>query len=568
MKNTINTSTDQTPEDPNQNINLIDPSIKEAIQAIQESISLNDFYNTLPQHSIIEEIQSIDSKEKISLSLFLQAKESIGAQPLNEMAEKIKKLTYFLNPVELFTPDNLNQTRDIFLKNKGTENEGNPIITYKGALKKMKDTMQKEGYTLSDIKKTLEEYIQNVKLYIKNIPDTQHQQSYKIMANGLYHKIRDDLSTLRIIEEMGDKADTSDETIAQSESIIAQAITTKYGRMEETGYKIAQDMYKNFQIPDVKTAENEGYIPRDQAQKLSRDLQYDKELPTLNALPEAERKFYYNADEIKEAFQVSLEKVYDSIAQWSGAPFPESKKFTIDTTQTDLISIDVRDKSAHPGIYIPRDRVIDAEKLLLLIDHEIMGHVFQSLVGSMLWNIGGETAKVDDERLYEGLAKRLEADVQVKLLGNEEKPPLPYMPIGIHMAQNGADFIEIFDTIKSLREKTFAYLKSYKKNSKKAISTINNTTWKNTVRVFRGHLSTENNTPFGFSKDLAYLDGRILYHQLEKTGFKHLISSGITQVNALKLLARIDFTEADLPQLKNSLAKDYWDEHMKERIFG
>ena len=162
-------------------------------------------------------------------------------------------------------------------------------------------------------------------------------------------------------------------------------------------------------------------------------------------------------------------------------------------------------------------------ELLKLIGHEIEGHARQSINGERLFLIGGGSLKVDDETLYEGLAKRNDDQLSQSLFGTEEGIPIPHYTYAgprrnarkvIFRNFSGPTRNEITGVIEYSVDRTCSPAFQY---SGKILQKAMDQAWMTTFRVMRGHVDTSNKRAFAMTKDLSYLQGWLLDRTASKT---------------------------------------------------
>jgi len=237
-----------------------------------------------------------------------------------------------------------------------------------------------------------------------------------------------------------------------------------------------------------------------------------------------------------------------------------------------VTSIDVRDKASDgPTIFIPKDRKIKLDELIGLVAHEIEGHARQSVNGRKLFLIGGGSLMGDNDMLYEGLGKRYEARIREKLFGDKASEPLPFFTFAVNDAEIGKSFSQIFSD--QLDRRLHANLGinpdqqiDVSKIDDKSLSKAKDQAWLTTYRVMRGHIDTSNPHSYALAKDLAYLRGWMLDQDLLDINAGYLNEAAVIHYKALKLIARFDLEEEDLPVPFKDVSAKYWEEVLKPKM--
>ncbi len=229
----------------------------------------------------------------------------------------------------------------------------------------------------------------------------------------------------------------------------------------------------------------------------------------------------FTAEDQKEAFEYVLRKY--SILRKGGRG--DGYEVVIDENTT---ALDVRDKSYRgPTLFVPaeRSRPLTGDRFLPLLAHEIEGHARQSMIGKVLFGLGGDMLALDDEQLYEGYGLRLEKNIKRELFGNDNFIPRVYYPFAVKMAERGHSFYEIFsDQVmkrisvekRTLREFDHAFIKALDED---ILENAMKDAWTITYRVMRGHTDTSNPEAYAMAKDLGYMRGWIIDKNLLKMGW-------------------------------------------------
>lgn len=460
---------------------------------------------------LIPEIANYVKKSATSAKLSLSEVKFLP-YVLLELAEQIAELTGSWNPVEIFTPDNTKVEKAKFIEAFTSNSVYNPHFIYTYA----------ENFEYNDSQKSLRLLLSRVRSFT---PQTRVERLAKI---ALYFKILDDLATCELVEGIQKK----------DEGKIGRALEQKYPKTNQALLNIARESYAE-KVLDIKVrgAEQQGLLTRGEM-KFLLDKQFD-------------------AAKIKEAFTWAL----DQYGMLSSGNDILGFSVVIDEKAT---AIDVRDKSINgPTIFIPAEHKVNGINLIKLIGHEIEGHARQSVNGKRLFFIGGGALKVDNEILYEGLAKRYDDILSKKLFGTSEGVPLPYYTFAVYAAEVGKSFYDIFHDQVNIRLRV-AINKQFSDNlpalteiEQKIVSEVINSSWATTYRVMRGHTDTTNPYKFAMAKDLAYLLGYITDKQLVESGVGYVNEAAIIASGGLQLLAEFELEEDYLPLSYQDVATKY-----------
>jgi hypothetical protein len=515
-------------------------------------LTLDSLFKFMPLQPEIKEL--LLEMEKISESNYPLVNLDFWKQeefkPILKIADQVAFYTKYLNPVELFTVDNVNEIKQDFLKKIGTSKEYNPQFTYQKSLSRLDKTLQENKINIKKIKFFLESSLLNLKdLSLKN-------WGVRYIRYFLRKKIQDELVSLDLYYGLKEKDSKK----------VKKALEKKYP------FLLSDELLEAVFI--AETAKNQdfnlystgsGVLDKNQIKFLKQvDLGNNLEkLQDLEKNKPENRKYYYNAEEIKEAFLWVLNKYYDYYETNFKKKIPKNLKykFHISSIYSD---IDVRDKSSSGMVIcIPKDRVVDTKKLLELLSHEIESHCRQSLNGVLLFYVGGGTLKIDEETLYEGLAIDTEDRINKDIMGIPSRIPEPYYILSIKLAYEGKTFLEVFHNLKLMLLKTGELRKL---SSKDAGFISDNLAWKFTYRVFRGHFDTANQEKFAMAKDMGYFRGVLLQKQLREYGLDYINSASILRTDFLKFYARFKFTEKDLPFPFLNITKQYFLEITQKRL--
>ncbi len=431
------------------------------------------------------------------------------------IAEKLQELTQTWNPVEFVTAskESIRREKAIFMESYQADQEYNPQFDYPGVANLDINTQE--------VRQQLEEMLHQVRVF----PTTSEQD--RLARTVLYFKIKDDIATIDIFEGIRNR----------DEKQIKAGMTAKYAGTDHFLVAVAEKLYKE------KCQDSENNLVESQS-LLSQE---DQELLT---------NFIADAAAQKKAYDWMLQQ-YGVMRSENN---PQGFKVVISSQVT---STDVRDKSAEPmTIYIPEDKQTTGKELVKLLAHEIEAHVRQSMNG-LKYVVGGGSLKVDDETLYEGLAKRNDETLARELFGDESGIPLPFYTLAIKKAETGASFVEIFtDQVErrlhvELKIDPQTAINFENEAVQQQMEKVMSGAWMTTYRVMRGHIDTSNPEGFAFAKDLAYLRGWLIDKQLTERGLGHLNEAAILQTNALPLMGRFRLAEQDLPFPYHELAKKY-----------
>lgn len=177
---------------------------------------------------------------------------------------------------------------------------------------------------------------------------------------------------------------------------------------------------------------------------------------------------------------------------------------------------------------------------------------------------------MDNEGLYEGLAKRNDDAFFQEFYGTSAGEPIPYYVLAIGDAQNGMSFRDVFD--RQLEYRLRVELKIPfgtplpESIDQKIITKTRNLAWGNTYRVFRGHTDTSNTASYANGKDAAYFQGWMMDKQLKAAGHGHVNEVAIMGSGGLKMMAQVDIPQEAIPHPYKPLARTYWDTVMKDQV--
>lgn len=473
-------------------------------------------------YTLLAEVQNyIRRYNKIHPKLSVPAKNHIPLF-LREIAEDISYITGLWNPVEILTPDaeNCTKEKERFFTAFLASRPYNPQFTYTYA----------NTFDIKTARRQLLYVLENLAQW------TPQSRLHAIVKKAVDYKIQDDLATCDMVEGIQNR----------DQNKIAQAIDHKYADLDKDLYDFSKREYRKKTQAHYYTTHHTGLLS-------------DSEVKFLKSIT-------YHAEDIKRAFEWALREYHMLRTEENEKGY----KIVIDDKAT---SIDVRDKShLGPTIFIPRTRRAKGDKLLGLIAHEIEGHARQSMNGWDLFLIGGGPMKIDDEMLYEGLAKRYDEEFRQKFFGYKESVPNPYCTFAIQKVQKGFSFYEIFTEQLDMRlhvklKISPEYdLPRYREIESKLLLKCMENSWNTTIRVLRGHTDTANPKGFTMTKDLSYLRGWQIDKQLVELGHRHITESAIITTENLPFLAEFDLTPDTLPYPYKDITVKYWKEILRPQM--
>ncbi len=97
-------------------------------------------------------------------------------QKMTEILHQVRELTCTLNPVEIYTADNIVETKKDFLDKIGAEDEFNPQLTYHNSLQKLEESLQEKNLSLEKI----EQEINKLYAELKNIKLDKDDPNFEI----------------------------------------------------------------------------------------------------------------------------------------------------------------------------------------------------------------------------------------------------------------------------------------------------------------------------------------------------------------------------------------------------
>lgn len=432
------------------------------------------------------------------------------------LAEQLQEITKTWNPVEFVTAssESIKREKAKVFESYKTGEEYNPAFEYPG--------VDNASIDVEAAEKQIREIRQQVLAFQ---PTNEAERLAKI---AFHYKVQDDLASIGLIKGLRQK----------DETMIKDAMNIKYPRTDRSLMAAVEAEYEEF-IEETAhpTKITDAPILNPEQQKLLKDSKID-------------------AQGIKEAFEWVL-KEYGIL---KSDETPQGFEVIVDPEAT---GIDVRDKSSKPlTIFIPADREMSGQKLLEMLGHEIESHARQSMNGLSL-AIGGGALKVDDETLYEGLARQRDQEFNETYFGEKDTSPTMLYVMAMKQAENGDSFAQIFKEMVDKRLHLYLGINkdqelNYESEEvQKKLPDALNEAWKYTYRVMRGHTDTSNKEKYSFGKDAAYTRGLHVQEQLSQAGYSFVNEAAIMQLNALPLLGRVKLEEQDLPHPFQDIRKRY-----------
>lgn len=437
---------------------------------------------------------------------------------LRKISSEIAKITGKWNPVEILTPDagNCKNEKAVFFESFFSKKPYNPQFEYLYALSIDAMTAKRQLINVFDRLCTFK---------AKN-------KTEDITVKALRKKMRDDFATCEML--LGIQT--------RDQHRIATAIDFKYEDLNPELYYTS--LYDYHYKTKKQLSSDEKGILTDEEKKFLKNITYGPE-------------------EIKKAFEWALR-------QYNLLKTDDNKNGYVVLIDDKATSIDVRDKSVKgPTIFIPRTRRAKADKLMELMTHEIEGHVRQSMNGQELFGFAGGILKIDDEMLYEGLAKRYDERFRRRFFGYKKFTPHPYFTFAIQKVQRGVSFYNIFTEqldmrlhVKLKREPDTS-LPNFSDVDQKLLTKCMENSWSTTLRVIRGHTNTRNPKGFTMTKDIAYLKGWLVDKDLCAAELGFINESGVFDITTLQLIAECDLEKRMLPYPFKDITLTYWEKILK-----
>jgi len=489
-----------------------------------------------------------------------EAKKNPEVREIMAYLEKIEKISRALGSIsELITIDNLNQTRTDFLQKLDTAPQ-NPQFGYQNSLQKITESFTQNNTDEEKIRTEINEVYEA----IDQVGSAKSDEAVRVLKYALKKILRDMRYSLDLIRGLRNSDD----------KFVKTALEGKYGHsvrpelLTEAEKIYQKELLKN---PEEKLEKvNNGLMPAEiqkaekKASTINSTPEGKAELEALRQTDPEKAKYYFEAEEIKQAFEWTLEQYYQSYAEKTGQPFPEDKKFQVEILENcSNISVSYKKRV----IKINSTRITKTQKLLQLIAHEIEGHWRQFFNAHESFGVFDGIVRADDATLVEGLADKQEREVLQTLCGTREKPEImrSYYCMAGDLASRGADFLTVFHAIEEKQMALELHDKN-KNNPEKARQDARQKAWQVSYRIFRGHIDTKNPNSYGFLKETAYLEGSLLAQDLEKNNLSHYNEAVMAQKNALPLVARFDIKPENIPLPYLHCAEKYWQEKLAQRF--
>jgi hypothetical protein len=475
---------------------------------------MDDACQTNEAKNFLYKRQNTTEKVRLPLKKYLPLE-------LKKIATEISNITGKWNPVEILTPDagNCKEEKAKFFESFMHNTPYNPQFEYL--------------YALSIDAMTAKRKLINV--FDRLCTYHARNKTEDITVKALRKKLRDDFATCELL--LGIQT--------HDQHRIATAIDFKYE-------DISPDLY-------YTSLYDYHYKTKKQIRHEEKGLLTDEEKKFLKSIT-------CGPEEIKKAFEWAL-------TQYGLLRTPENKNGYVVIIDDKATSIDVRDKSVKgPTIFIPRTRKAKADKLMELMTHEIEGHARQSMNGQDLFIFGGGVLKIDDEMLYEGLAKRYDERFRRKFFGYKKFTPHPYFTFAIQKVQKGVSFYNIFAEQLDMRlhvklkEEPDRTLPDMKEIDSKLLTKCMENSWSTTLRVIRGHTNTRNPKGFTMTKDIAYLKGWLVDKDLCRAELGFINEAGVFDTTMLQLIADCDLEEHMLPYPFKDVTMKYWENILKPQM--
>jgi hypothetical protein len=443
---------------------------------------------------------------------------------LCDVARSLAELTGAWNPVEIVTADiaPLAKEKEMFLAAWRDRKPYNPVFNYSHT-----DQMD-----VSDSRKTLyllAEQVRNI-----NPIFLQSDKVSRLFQIALYVKIKDDLATCSLIEGIQRK----------NEKIIRKAVHQKYPSSDEALRLAALQIYSTMTQP----------VP-------------DGGSVTLGLLSSDERVYIrsrnFTALQIKEVFEWALREF--------GILRTEMRPDGFQVVVTDKVMfIDVRNKSINgPTVFIPSTKVADGEELLGLLIHEIAAHARQSKNSELRYATGGESLKLDNDTMYEGLAMQYEDVVRRDMFGKDGSCTEPYYALAVERAVAGGSFHDVFVDQLNVRLHVALSvapedeLPDFNAIDEVVLDSAKEGAWRTSYRIMRGHVDTTNPERWAMTKDLAYLRGRIQSAEQSAMSQWGMDQPEIIAASDLAQLIAFEVQSENIPIPFQNIAQQYWEVVLK-----
>ncbi len=373
-------------------------------------------------------------------------------------------------------------------------------------------------------------------------------------------KLEEDIKKLEDIEKVASKERNEDikivvySIIENFKTKINILVELKNNNLEKA-FDYMKIVYGDIDEELVKIAE------KCYAEKIEFFKNYQKNLKKKNEGIEFLEKTYLNDKEIKEYFEIALEK----------ARFKSSNFKVILTKEVRAIDVRYNDsRYKYPVILVPKGRKVSLLKMLELIAHEIGAHAMSNYYNDKL-GLKGLSIGKNWESVHEGIALLNETELRGKILGvtDFKIKALPYFVLAMNKAKKGYNFSEIYDYIFDLKHKEERALGNSVKTSKKRAIFRTESTCR---RIFRG-FDPNNNGEIGiyFSKDLSYFKGEIEAKKMKEAGVDRYIYMSKVDPELMPNLLRLGIYnncnayKKEINEIKN-VAIQIWKEQKNKYI--
>lgn len=470
-------------------------------------------------------------------------------QKILELYERAHTLTKGLKlTLTNYQIDNLDEEERKFIENYHAGKPENPHFAYTQELAKLQKNCAEKNLNLAQVRAELRAITDEVK-QIK-IASEQKQSQERIGRFALIKLLEEtdlDFAIVEGVEQLDEKS-------------LKRTFLRKYnGYVDDGLLQSAEKLYQHLK----EHATDQPADPLLAKLKQIRDNtppstpEGVQELARMNS---AERKNYFDATELKEAFDFVLQGYEQYYREKFGTELPEDYHYeAVILENAPNISIDHKTRQAK----IPHCRIENPERILELMTHEIEGHVAQRL-NTKKYNIGGKMG-TNDATLVEGWANFLAAKNMKEILGkgDEIKEIYPYRVMAIRLAEEGKDFTQIFDYF---YHKHSELLQARGIAPEKISAQAENVAWGIAYRVLRGHIDSANTEAYANGKDRAYLEGNLMMRQLEALGLTQLNQNFRLATKAPALVNRLNLTEKNMDFPFLNLSAKYFREKILPRI--
>lgn len=487
--------------------------------------ALNTWWQEIPAPAYLEDLLNQQDQETVSMHDLRELMEylldrtdkipgcAIGAcvapramlAPLRDVMRLLTRVTVFINPVQLITPDNVPEERALYFEALEKGEVYNPTFTYFHAVKKLRTSLEKIPGVSS--KNIWMELLRKLTVMHDEVTHIHHAMDHPVMTvlvPLLHAKIDDDIAAISLA-----KALEEHEPQQIKNALLA--------------------MYTSPSDQDIANARSLAHLVKEHDSLLPWELHevIPKDMPHRELLHEDSA----SAEDLERVTKECLEEYYAYTSQIWPDTLPSNLHYEVHTDHA-YNAYDVRDKSsAGPVIGIPTT-ARSWLGILALCRHEIDMHVRQSLNGSLVYGFGGGVLKHNQEDLYEGTAVLAERSFMREHLGLSQAPALPYATLAYHAATQGHSFYETAMMLQDLLPDRLSQ------------STKEKSAWNITYRIFRSSITTDGGFAYGCAKDTGYLRGAIATYYLHRHDLGHLLDIGISPISQLPALRRL---KRDLP---------------------